>query len=278
VGALAPTETGILDLPDDGDEDGEEAALRVIQEAWKPSDLQGSFDKDPDLFPEEGEATRVDGVVTSGVPDRFGSAITEERVLNQYDGAVVQVGSYTGPLLANPNARDRPVERLTHRIKYVAHLAALGMTSSEIAERSGYSPATVNKLLRAPLVSLEVERARQSFLRQDPDTSLRIMIPKALTAISEVLDSTEEKRSLKVDTAFKLLERTHGKPKQSVDMGGNLLKDLFELLDQRDATSAVRTIEVKADEAQVVEARAADPLDEALEEFSVGVMQGGDKK
>jgi hypothetical protein len=92
------------------------------------------------------------------------------------------------------------------------------------------------------------------------------------------LDSTEEKRSLKVDTAFKLLERTHGKPKQSVDMGGNLLKDLFELLDQRDATSAVRTIEVKADEAQVVEARAADPLDEALEEFSVGVMQGGDKK
>lgn len=277
AGASAPAEDGLLgaeEFRDSADDLSEESALRVIEEskAWEPADLA----KDSDLFPDEGEATRLDGVVTSGLPDGSESAITERRVVDEYEGAIVQVGSYTGPLVSKVNPNVKQPEKLTHRIKYVAHLAALGLTSREIAEKSGYTQATVNKLINAPIVSLEVERARQSFLRQDPDTSLRIMIPKALTAIHEVLDSPEEKRSLKVDTAFRLLERTHGKPKQSVDMGGNLLKDLFELLDQRDAEHGKqRVVETeRVTEAEVV----ADPLDAAVESFCDAEKPVGDVK
>lgn len=170
-------------------------------------------------------------------------------------GDQIRIGDYVGPLVQTQNtANFSGVKSISHRQKLVATLAAMGFRHIEIAERVGYTSVRVGQLLATPEVSLEVERQRQALFKLDPELSMRTMIPKALEVISEVLHNANEKASLRTETAFRLFERTHGKPKQSIDLGGNLLKDLFEMLDQRDSTIASTARTVPSEDAQVVPA------------------------
>jgi hypothetical protein len=135
--------------------------------------------------------------------------------------------------------------KLSHRLKYVAHLKAMGMTNKEIAEKAGYTQSRISIVLNSPHVSAEVERMRRHLLDRDPDVALRAMIPKALRAIDDVLSTTPVSMKEKVwkkDAALQLFDRTHGKPTQKIEASGNLLSDLFALLDQRDAPQAPRDV------------------------------------
>lgn len=127
-------------------------------------------------------------------------------------------------------------KKLSHRLKYIVELAAMGLSGKEIAERTGYSFVRISIILNTAQISNEVERARRFMFGQDAERALKSMLPKALGAIEDVLlhETTEfrDKRD-KASTAFTLLERTHGKPKQSIEVGGNLLADLYALMDQK---------------------------------------------
>ncbi len=126
--------------------------------------------------------------------------------------------------------------KLSHRLKYVAQLASMGLTQKEICERTGYTQHRMSVILNAPIVSNEVERTRRHVFERDPEKALRTMLPKALESIDAVLDHKSDGFREKVEkskTAFALLERTHGKPKQSMEMTGNLLADLYSMMDAR---------------------------------------------
>lgn len=129
-------------------------------------------------------------------------------------------------------------KKLSHRLKYVSQLAAMGLSGKEIAERTGYTQHRISVVLNSPLVSNEVELTRRHVFERDPEMRLKSMLPKALGAIDEVLNVSTvnfKEQLSKADIGFRLLERTHGKPKQSVELGSGMLSDLFRLLDARDA-------------------------------------------
>lgn len=136
-------------------------------------------------------------------------------------------------------------KKISHRLKYVAHLKAMGLTNNEIAEKAGYTAHRISVVLNSPHVSAEVERMRRHLLDRDPDIALRAMIPKALRAIDDVLSKQTDnfrEQVAKKDAALQLFDRTHGKPTQRIEASGNLLSDLFALLDQRDSAPQPKDI------------------------------------
>lgn len=226
-----------------------------------PPDESARGHRDGDALPDEAELDIED------FPDGdVGLPPGEENpdpYLRPLDGALIEdsppIVSYA------PGVRSLMPKKLSHRLKYVAHLKALGCTNKEIAEKAGYTQHRVSVIMNSPHVSAEVERMRRYLFERDPDVALRGMIPKALKAIDDVLSAPNEKLTSKADIAFRLFERTHGKPKQTVDMGGNMLSDLFALLDARDESPPERSIPTTSR-----------PLDETLDTLENDSLARGD--
>lgn len=164
-------------------------------------------------------------------PDEVGPAEDKAYKTENYEPKPTDVtwGDHVGP------------EKLSHRHKYVAHLAAMGFKQVEIARRTGFSQSWLSTILSGGLLNAEIERARKEMFALDPDLALKSALPDATQLITEVIRNDQEKTSLRVDTAFRLLERTHGKAKQAIELGGSLIKDLFQ---QLDAANRAKTIQV----------------------------------
>lgn len=150
-------------------------------------------------------------------------------------------------------------KKLSHRLKFIAHLAAMGCTQKDICARTGYTSSRVSILLNSPIVSNEVERERKYIFDRDPDQAMRTMIPVGLEKISQVLQyETNDFKTLKTqsEVAFQIFERTHGKSKQRVEVGGNLLSEIFNLLDKRTLPAEGAALEAPSrafDEAEIVD-------------------------
>lgn len=132
-------------------------------------------------------------------------------------------------------------QELSHRHKYVAHLAAMGFKQVEIARRTGFSQAWLSTILSGELLTEEIDRIRKEMFALDPELALKSALPDSVELITKVIRDDQQKTSLRVDTAFRLIERTHGKAKQAIELGGSLIKDLFQ---QLDAANRAKTISV----------------------------------
>lgn len=146
------------------------------------------------------------------------------------------------PILSSGGLATKQLQpkRMSHRLKYVAQLAAMGLTNAEICQRTGYSQVRLSVVLRAPVVSNEVELTRKYIFATDVERAQKVMLPKALEAIHDVLNHEpvdfREKKSMS-ETAFALIERTHGKATQKIEASGTLLADLYSMLDARAAAA-----------------------------------------
>lgn len=134
-------------------------------------------------------------------------------------------------------------EKLSHRHKYVAQLCAMGFKQVEIGRRTGFSQAWLSTIINSELMRNEIDRARKEMFALDPELALKSALPDAVELITATIRDDQQKASLRVDTAFRLIERTHGKAKQAIELGGSLIKDLFQ---QLDAASRAKTISVDA--------------------------------
>lgn len=128
---------------------------------------------------------------------------------------------------------DVQPKELNDAHKKIARLLSQGWKQVDIAEKLGMSINRVNILANSPIVRVEVERLHElEFERMTSDVSLERLTPKAVKIIDEVLSNDQERSQTKVDTAFRLLDRVWGKPKQQVEHSNSLVKDLITLLDK----------------------------------------------
>lgn len=121
-------------------------------------------------------------------------------------------------------------KKLSHRHKYMAHLAALGKSNRAIAQAMGLTDSRVSIIINSPIVREEIDRVRAELFESEEEKRTKLMIPKAMGIVEEVLNNSQERSSLRVDTAFRLMDRVYGKPKQHIQQDGTTIKDLFELL------------------------------------------------
>jgi hypothetical protein len=180
-------------------------------------------------------------------------------------------GDYAGPA------------KLSHRHRFIAHLAALGLKAREISAKTGYTEPRLSVILNNSLVKAEIEHVRKSLFATDPDQRLKLALPKALEVIDDCLNNPQAKLALRVDTAFRLMDRTHGKPKQQVEHTGTLLKDLFAELDRRSGHGPALDVESKVVDADLVRTEHEEPtsvggVDEEFDDIDAWVEQNLGKK
>lgn len=132
-------------------------------------------------------------------------------------------------------------KKLKHRHKLVAFMAANGMTNAAIAKQLDCSTARVSTILASNRIQLEIKRIQSEIFINDPKKRFMEILPRAIDIAEEVLENEENNPSLRVDVAFRFMDRALGKPKESVEVKTSSIRDLFDQLEKMDKP---KTIEV----------------------------------
>lgn len=122
-------------------------------------------------------------------------------------------------------------KKLSHRHHFIVHLAALGMSQGEICRRTGIVSSRMSILMNNSKFIEEITKVRKEIFSDNLDQNLKLMLPKATEVIRNVLENDQARDALRVETAFRLMDRTHGKAMQKIEVGGSMIKSLFEQLD-----------------------------------------------
>lgn len=127
----------------------------------------------------------------------------------------------------------------------IVYLAAKGMKTPEIAQAVGMSNGQVQALLNSERLEFEIKHLRYKLHGKDTQKMFRDALPKAVEATISILDDPRSKPALILKSAEMILDRSLGKPKQTIEHEGSLIKKLFERLD--DTKEVVEMTEVATD-------------------------------
>jgi hypothetical protein len=150
-------------------------------------------------------------------------------------------------------------KEMSPRHRRLCELAAQGLSNKDIKAQLGYkSDSQVSIILSNTRIKEEIERIRDRIFEDSIGARLKKMAEPALTEIDRCLqDKTNKyKESLKVDTARWVIEKLDGKPMQKHEVGGNMLADLMDRLDN--LKSAGRTDAIDVTPAQLQAPRSAE--------------------
>lgn len=121
-------------------------------------------------------------------------------------------------------------KKLTHRHQFIAHLAALGLNNRTIHEKTGMSEGRISIIVNTDLVKTEIAKIQKEHFEKDPLAKMSKLSEKAVSIIEQTLEHGGSEK-LRTETAFRTLDRNHGKPTQQVEVKGNLVHELITKLD-----------------------------------------------
>lgn len=133
----------------------------------------------------------------------------------------------------------------------IAYLAALGHSQKDIATQVGLSQNHLSMVMNSDRMKFEVKRIHHRLFGKDIQKRLKELLPEALDTVEEVMRDTTAKPQTKLTAAIDIMDRAMGKPKQTVEIEGSAIRELFERLDQKN--NAGRIIDVESEEAKLLE-------------------------
>lgn len=125
----------------------------------------------------------------------------------------------------------QPRNELTPRHKMVVHLRAMGKTTPQIAEETGFAESTVRNLLASPLVKQKVVKHQDNLFMNDARMHMKVLMNKSFAVVEEILESYEEKASVKLEAAKFVIDHVVGKATQTHEVKTNLLAEFITKLD-----------------------------------------------
>lgn len=129
--------------------------------------------------------------------------------------------------------REEPTEISNPRFETVAYLAARGLSPKEIGDALGLSTPAINALLTQERMRFEIKVVRHKLFGKEHQKAFRELLPHAIDATKNVLLDPTSKPSTRLDAAKEVMDRTLGKPKQTIEHEGSLLRELVERLDKK---------------------------------------------
>lgn len=124
-------------------------------------------------------------------------------------------------------------KKLNSRHHIVCYLAASGMKNVDIARHTGLSRSRVQTLIQNPKFRTEIQYLQRQMFAADPQNQFNRLIGDAIATTEEVMKNVGEKGATRLAAANMVIERGMGKVKQEIDLGGNLIRSLFEKMDQK---------------------------------------------
>lgn len=134
--------------------------------------------------------------------------------------------------------KGTPKARLTgsmgreeYRWKLICYLKAVGFKNADIRRTCGASPGEISKVMRSESAKAEIERIQREIFVTEPAKMFEAILPEAVKVAVNAMMSKKINPSIRVDAAFKFMDRALGRPSQSVEVTGNLIKDLIQKMD-----------------------------------------------
>lgn len=164
------------------------------------------------------------------------NTVNEPSQFTQDELKVLKKAGYPKPAHVSWGDWIGPRE-LNQRHHMMAMYAAAGRSNNDIAEALGFTASRVSIIMS----TTRMKRAVSDYRRRDYEPSLQEniarmngLIPKAIDSIQEILENPQEKARTKLAAANELLNRAIGKPKETVEIRNNSIREIFEFLDKSD--------------------------------------------
>jgi hypothetical protein len=122
----------------------------------------------------------------------------------------------------------------------MAYLFAAGHTDSEVMEATGYSLTRIHTIRHSEVMVKEIKAIQEKYLGDDIQKRIRqIIIPKAVKISEEIMEDESVKPAIRLQAASMFMDRGLGRPQQTVEFGGSMLRAIYEKLDKMEATKIV---------------------------------------
>lgn len=137
-----------------------------------------------------------------------------------------------------------------------AHFYACGYTFEKISELLHLDLEYLKLLFETETMNEAVEAARREVFSGDSKSEFRALSPRAAKIINQIMASPTERGATRLQAAMYAIDRAHGKPTQSLDVGGSMIKEFIKLLDdqKRTAIDISTKIPNNVEDAEVIEA------------------------
>lgn len=137
------------------------------------------------------------------------------------------ISHYQGP----PRTAVALKAKVNHRAKVICYLKAIGFKNKDIASSLNCPINEVYRVLKSESALAEIDRIQQEIFVTEPAKMFETILPQAVKIAVNAMMSRKTKTSVRVDAAFKFMDRALGKPTQHIEHEHNLVKELITKLD-----------------------------------------------
>jgi hypothetical protein len=135
------------------------------------------------------------------------------------------------------------MEPLKNQDEVLVYLAAQGRSPKEIADILGLTAETVRLKLNHERIQFEVKHLRYKLFGKDHKKRFSDILPYAIDATEAILKNPSAKDRTRFAAAQEIMDRALGKPKQTVEHEGSLIRALIEKLDQNGQNEKAQSID-----------------------------------
>lgn len=141
-----------------------------------------------------------------------------------------------------PHSNWEQKESLSHKHNYIAYLAAKGFGTTEISNETGMSISRISTLLQSERMKFEIRAIQYKLFGKEPSKRFKEILPDAIDLAERVMKDPNVKPSLKLTAAMNFMDRALGKPKQSIEVEGSVLRQLYDKMDGKKEDITVETV------------------------------------
>lgn len=114
-----------------------------------------------------------------------------------------------------------------HQLKAIIYMAAMGFAKGEIAKQLNISAPRINAVFKSDSVKIQIEETQKKIFLKDPQKVFMGILPKAVRVAAEIMEDHGAKESVRLDAAFKFMDRALGRPTQKHEVEANSVKDIL---------------------------------------------------
>lgn len=169
---------------------------------------------------------------------------------------------------------DWKTESLSNLQQTICYMSACVLDANQIATMTGSSPKYISNVINSKAGKDEIRNIQEKLWGDKFTQIINKIVPLAVQTALTVMMDPKTKAQTKVDAAFRFMDRAMGKPVQQIDVKDNLIRSVYEKLDQQRAievgaiAATVISDETSEEEQVIVEEKKKDidPIDSWVEE------------
>jgi hypothetical protein len=126
-----------------------------------------------------------------------------------------------------------------YRRKVICYLKAIGFKHKDIKATINCSYSEIKKVIESQSGQEEIERIQREIFVNEPAKMFETILPEAIKVAVNAMMSKKVNTSIRVDAAFKFMDRALGKPSQTVEHKTSLVRELITKISNEDKADPI---------------------------------------